>query len=205
MKKLILVLALVFGAAEQASATLINYQYTASVSNLSGEPGGIAGISTGDAVTGVISWDDAALPSSPGGGFYANAAFVSINVGLFSESRTTNIIIENGLTNDELFIESASIRPGDQFGVFASDFPSGTVFNSNNLFSKLDLNDFSTFRVRANFFGPNFRSGDPGDYSLTADLNSLTLVTTTVPEPSSLALLSLGIYGLMFARRKRNL
>jgi p-aminobenzoyl-glutamate transporter AbgT len=75
---------------------------------------------------------------------------------------------------------------------------SGTVFSSDALPTSIDLDDFSSSTITLH--------GDTGlalGYSIVGNISSLELTSLSVPEPTTLTLMTLGIAGIGFTRRLR--
>jgi len=188
LMRLIAPVVLAIAAIETAQAAPVTFNFTATVDVVANTPG----VSVGQTVTGSFTFDPA--------NFSVATTSFSASVGTFSLTEQFLWIVLDG-DPDELFLEGTGSNT-TQFGFFLQD-PTGTALDGSDVADiNLDLDAWLTEQVRWNVFDPETLRFVQG---WTGTITSIVpqTVTTPVPEPTALALVAGGLFGLRLSRRRR--
>ncbi len=183
-------------AVSQAQAALVTYAFT----------GTIAGPDyPGETLNGTFSYDT----TTPGFGVYPipDSMPFQFSIGLVRTGLTAFVgnitILDEQLSGNDRLLLGGPLPPG---GVFPTGFTlsldmadsTHTAFNSNALTATLppaSAFDTKTFQIREFIQGIQILSA-------SGNITSLRLVTTDVPEPSTILLLGAGCAALLRKRRQ---
>ena len=212
-------------ALSPAHASLIEYSFTSTVTNLGGNVHQDFGVEVGDTITGGFLFDDSAARTSFNedlivghDGWATGVATTSIydmgNVLLWAmvgDQRLTS-------TGDSLLITDAptQVYSADVWRLQASgsgqdvngylvdsmEFCLRKWFTGPLTSSELQVSDASEWGYRSvldTWFGISFANGP----SIYGTLDSITKAPGSVPEPGTLSLLAVGALGALAARRRR--
>jgi hypothetical protein len=199
LRRMTAVLLLVFGPFG-ASATTLTYSFDGTLSTSFGT------LNAGDAFTGSYTID-ASLPPAITGGFgtttfalWFNVISATLQIESFTATSTAGVIQQiDDPTGDQYNVDSGNSVGSSQIGGLDMDYflirlfdsTGPAVVDASELLTDPLLSDFD-FRTFVVVFGPSDNSA-----SVVGTLTSLAVV----PEPSTMALLGVGLAGL--ARRRR--
>ncbi len=196
MRKLVPLLALAAFAAAPAHAALYSTSFTGTVTKQVA-----SGLAVGSTIAGSFQYSSDAN------------RFLSFNIGSFSATQpftsTATTSPANVINPYEAIysaLTSATQTGGNVNRGFTLDLLALNTFSSGNALSVLTSG--TPLETQANSFDGNFSSfsfyngtGTNVTQSLTAALNASSL-TTSVPEPISLALLAAPVFGVVLRRRR---
>jgi hypothetical protein len=212
VKKLPLAALLSLAFARQAQATPVTYDFGGIISAVFGSP---ASISVGDTFTGSFTYDvpgPADSDPNPGVGEYLSAGNpdqISVSIGsgnsLATDAATANErlrVINDGVSGDEFLFQ--------EFGFTSNTVPQGglsalsvdLIDTTGLVFADTSLTSVLTF---SNFDSANFVATVRG-YQVFGDITSVSIhgdpPPTDVPEPATMTLLGMSLFGGLAARRK---
>lgn len=187
------------------NAVLVSYDFAGDISSLDDSGNLLSGdFSIGDAFTGTVSYESDSPDGSASPTYFTSPADVSMSVQLNGYSFTSRIgsVDLNSDANYIYFITGFESDPfidlGGNPGRLMTLFLPSPLLQTDappTTLTGIDLAS-TTFRI--------FGDTGPGGpfFRMTGPINSLT-PTNTVPEPTTTALLALGLLGAGFASKRR--
>jgi len=206
-KKLILWASLLLSVSLQASSAIISYDFTGTLSTVNDTDNLLGGnLAIGDIFTGIVSYESNSPDGSSRPDYFTSSAEVELTARI-NNYTFTSIYSSVDLNSDseyihfvtgyesEPFIDLGS-NSGRLITLLLSD-SDNTIFENDYLPTSLNLSN-----TASTLFSLHGDTGIGGPtFSINGELTSLT--TSTVPEPSTLAIFALGMMGLASRRFKK--
>ena len=166
------------------------------------------------ALVSLVAWSNAqAVPidfrATIGETFDDIVPVLSSNSALLSATSSVSYMV-SGLTHFDWFFQAKDELPFNDFSVYVTPTTGTTVLASVSTVGDFGNSGWQTVSFASPYtgflqFAVNNGGGDGGEGTIFDSTLAIKNYTVTVPEPTTLGLLGLGLTALGFARRKRKL